>query len=132
MQESGNERSATFQLTYDCLSLLQEWGANLSSTASILGFPDSTRSRQIRKHYEGLALPDNDVILSRAKIVVLIGDALRTTYPSSQQMRTMWMNAPHKRFSGMSPLQRIGQGDDSALEAVLVLVDCAYGWQLNQ
>ena len=132
MHEKRSEQSPNLELTYDCLALLKEWGADLAITARILGFPQSARNRQIRKHYAGLVLPDNEEILGRAKIVVLIGDALRTTYPSSQQMRSLWMNTPHKRFDGLTPLQKIGQGDASALEAVLVLVDCAYGWQLNK
>ena len=120
------------QLTFECLSLLLEWGTNLKETALILGFPATTRTRQIRKHYEGLALPEDEHIRKRARMVIRLGDALRTTYPSSQQMRMLWMRNPNKRFAGESPLARMSQGDDEGLEAVLALLDCSYAWEITR
>ena len=119
------------QLTHDALSLLLDWGASLEQTAVILGFPEDTRVRHIRRHFQGQALPDDPQIIARARHVVYLGDALRTTYPTNRQMPALWMRSPHKRFSGRSPMQRICQGDDDGLVAVITLLDCAYAWELN-
>lgn len=120
------------RLTRDCLGLMLEWGADLETTASILGFPGSTRSRHIRRYFEGYAFPNDPVVVERARRVLYLGDALRTTYPTNQRMPAYWMRTPHKRFSGRTPLQRIADGDDDALVAVITLLDCAYAWDLNR
>ena len=119
------------QLTYDCLSLMLEWGVDLEMTAAILGFPEATRARHIRRHFEGYAFPDDPTVIERARHVVYLGEALRTTYPTNQRMPALWMRKPHKRFSGRSPLQRISEGDGDGLEAVISLLDCSYAWRLN-
>lgn len=120
------------RLTHDCLALLVEWGAGLESTGAILGFPDDTRSRQIRQHYAGHAFPDDPVVIERARRVVYLADALRTTYPTNARMPAYWMRTPHKRFAGRTPLERISEGDADALVAVISLLDCAYAWELNR
>lgn len=120
------------RLTRDCLSLMLEWGVDLETTASILGFPENIRSRHIRRHFEGYAFPDDPVVVERARRVLHLGDALRTTYPTNQRMPAYWMRTPHKRFAGRTPLQRIADGDDDALVAVITLLDCAYAWDLNR
>ena len=113
------------QLTHDSLSLLLDWGASLEQTAAILGFPDTTRVRQIRRHYQGQNLPEDPKVIARARHVVYLGDALRTTYPTNRQMPAIWMQTPHKRFAGRSPMQRICDGDEDGLVAVITLLDCA-------
>jgi hypothetical protein len=120
------------QLTYECLSLVLEWGADLEATAAILGFPPTTRTRHIRRHFEGYAFPDDPTVIERARHVLHLGDALRTTYPTNQRMSAHWMRTPHKRFSGRTPLERISEGDEDALEAVISLLDCSYAWRLNR
>lgn len=120
------------RLTHDCLSLMAEWGVDLEKTAAILGFPESTRSRQIRRHFEGYAFPDDPVVVERARRVVYLGDVLRTTYPTNQRMPAYWMRQPNKRFDGRTPLERISDGDEDALVAVISLLDCAYAWELNR
>lgn len=120
------------RLTRDCLALMLEWGADLEMTSTILGFPEQTRSRHVRRHFEGYALPDDPLIIERARRVLYLGDALRTTYPTNRKMPAYWMRTPHKRFSGKTPLERISEGDDDALVAVISLLDCAYAWDLQR
>ena len=126
------EENSRVQLTAQCLRLLSAWNARFDSLATILGFPEKTRSREIRRYTEGYAFPDDEQILARAKHVVYLGEALRTSYPANPRMAAFWMHQPQKRFNGRTPMQRIEDGDDNALVAVITLVDCAYAWDLNQ
>ena len=120
------------RLTQDCLGLLTEWGVDLETTSTILGFPEQTRRRHIRRHFEGYSFPEDPVVIERAKRVLHLGDALRTTYPTNQRMPAYWMHQPHKRFAGKTPLERISEGDEDALVAVISLLDCAYAWDLHR
>ncbi|KAA3625511.1 MAG: DUF2384 domain-containing protein [Proteobacteria bacterium] len=120
------------RLTRECLGLMAEWGVELERAASILGFPKNTRIRQIRRYFEGYAFPDDPVVIERARRVIHLGDALRTTYPTNRRMPAYWMRQPNKRFSGRTPLERLGDGDDNALVAVISVLDCAYAWDLNR
>jgi hypothetical protein len=120
------------RLTQDCLGLLAEWGVDLEMTSTILGFPEQTRSRHIRRYFEGYAFPEDPVVIERARRVLHLGDALRTTYPTNHRMPAYWMRQPHKRFAGKTPLERISEGDEDALVAVISLLDCAYAWDLHR
>ena len=76
-------------------------------------------------------LPDDPVVLRRARYLLRIADALRTTYPRNPRMSGRWVRQGHRRFGRRSPLSMILRDGESGLIAVLSELDCTFSWDLT-
>lgn len=119
------------QLTYECLRLLTDWGVIPKDLVKILAFPEATKFRTLRRYLTGTPFPDDERILKRAQQVVHIGNALHTHFPHNAMMGKVWMNAPHDRLRGDTPLKRLTEDGDDGVDSVLVQLDCGYAWDLT-
>lgn len=113
------------------VTLLSSWGLDPSAQVRLLGMPEGTRSRAIRRHAEGEPLPDEPQVNERIEHLVGIADALRTTYPQNPQMGQVWMNRANRHFNGRTPLSVMVEDDLKGIVAVRVELDCAYGWAVD-
>lgn len=118
-------------LTHTIMELLDSWGMDAGDQVNVLGLPEGTRTRTLRRYREDTPLPDDPVVMDRAEHLLGIAEALRTTYPRNAKMGAHWMKRPHRRFQNRSPLATIVNGGRGGLVAVRAQLDCAYAWELT-
>ena len=121
------------ELTPHVMEMLDDWKLNTEQIMVLLGLVGKIRSRQLQKYrHDRNAFPFDSSIAQRIDHLVGISDALRTTFPFSEQMRILWLRKPHRRFRKISPLKVMLDEGISGLMRVRIEVDCAYGWAISE
>ena len=116
-------------ITRSIIAYLDEWQLTPEQMIGVLGLPEKTRSREIQQYRsQGKAFPQTEEVMTRIDHISGIADALRTTFPFSQQMRYLWLHKPHRRFRKKRPVEVIINEGIHGLMRVRVEVDCTYGW----
>lgn len=120
-------------LTQMVIDYLDSWKLSPEEMIAILGLPSSTKSRHLQQYRSmDKSLPQDETSLKRIDHIVGIADALRTTFPFSDQMRVMWLRKPHRRFNKNTPLSVILSEGVNGLMRVRIEVDCSYGWAISE
>jgi hypothetical protein len=120
-------------LTKAVVHHLDEWNISGEEMINILGLPDEIRPRHLQQYRQGdKVFPQTEDIMYRIDHLVGIADALRTTFPFSNQMRVMWLQKPHRRFQKRSPLLVMLTEGTEGLMRVRIEVDCSYGYHINE
>jgi hypothetical protein len=120
-------------LTKAVVHHLDEWNISGEEMINILGLPDEIRPRHLQQYRQGdKVFPQTEDIMYRIDHLVGIADALRTTFPFSNQMRVMWLQKPHRRFQKRSPLLVMLAEGTEGLMRVRIEVDCSYGYHINE
>lgn len=119
------------RLTRTVMQQLDEWKLSLEQMTVLLDMPDTIKARMMPRYREDMAFPDEPQILKRAELILRIADALRTTYPTSPQMRSIWMQRANRRFNQQSPLGFMINAGESGLVNVLCQLDCTYAWDCS-
>lgn len=121
------------QLTESIINYLDEWKLSPEQMISLLGLPASTKSRHMQQYRSmSKALPQTEETMKRIEHIKGIADALRTTFPFSNQMRYLWLRKPHRRFNRKRPLEVILDEGVDGLVRVRIEVDCSYGWAISE
>jgi len=129
MAEDVYSQQKMLSITPAIIAYLDEWKLNAEQIHTILGLPEKIRTRHIQKYRTGdKALPQTEEVMTRIDHINGIADALRTTFPFSQQMRYLWLHKPHRRFRKKRPIELIFNEGIHGLMRVRVEVDCTYGW----
>ena len=127
MQELDLEQKG--QLAAMIIELLDQWSIDSEGQISILSLPEKTPLRAIRKYRNCTPFPESESINERIEHLIGIADALRTTYPRNAQMARQWMNSPHRRFEGRTPVQVMLEDGLKGVIQVRCQLDCAYSWE---
>lgn len=128
----SEQEQARVQVTQAVMGLLDAWGLEARQMQQILLLPDTFRARAFQKLRDGhQSLPDDPDTLRRARYLLRIADALRTTYPCNPKMVGRWVNQRHRRFGRRTPLSMILDGGEGGLIAVLAELDCTFSWDLT-
>lgn len=120
------------EITRHIMRLLNSWKIDSEKQIQILALPEETRTRHLSKFKKDTPFPDDEKIYERILHFIGIADALRTSYPHNAQMGPVWMNQPHRRFAGRSPVQTMLEDDLHGIVAVRVHLDCAYDWAMDE
>ena len=115
-------------LTKAIMGMLDEWGVPAAGVISILGLPADTRTRHIEKFRKEKPFPSDEVTMKRITHLAGIADALRTMHPHNPSQNVVWMNKPHRRFSGRTPVATMIEDGLSGLIKVRSEVDCTFDW----
>ena len=119
-------------LTHTVLDCMDDWKISAEEMLSLLGLSDAIRPRQLNSYRNGdRSFPPESDVLQRIDHITGITDALRTTFPFSNQMRVMWLQKPHRRFQKRTPLSVMLDEGADGLQKVRVEVDCTYGYAIN-
>ena len=120
-------------LTSLVIGYLDNWELSAAEMLIVLGFPSHTKPRKMEQFRNGsLTLTQDSSTMQRVEHIMGITDALRTTFPFSDQMRVMWLRKPHRRFKRNTPLSVILNEGVNGLQRVRVEVDCSYGWAISE
>ena len=129
---SEQQQQALGEITQAVMGLLDSWQLDTREIQGVLCLPAKVRARALNKYREGSeVLPDDPVVLRRARYLLRISDALRTTYPMNPRMGSRWVRQGHRRFGRRSPLSIILRDGESGLIAVLSELDCTFSWDLT-
>ncbi len=116
-------------ITQAVIAYLDEWKLTPDQMIELIGLPEKTKSRHIQQYRNrDKAFPQTEEVMTRIDHISGIADALRTTFPFSQQMRYLWLRKPHRRFRKKRPIEVIFNEGIHGLMRVRVEVDCTYGW----
>ena len=115
-------------ITKAIMRILDDWGISSKGIINVLGLPEDTRTRHVEKYRMEKPLPTDDIVMERIGHLAGIADALRTMYPHNPQQGVVWMNQPHRRFSGRSPVATMSEEGLRGLIKVRSEVDCTFDW----
>lgn len=120
-------------ITKAVMSYLDDWNLSSVQSLSVLGLTGMSKARQIQNFRKGIVpFPEAPELMERIDHIVGISDALRTTYPFSENMRLLWMRRPHRRFKKTAPLAVIVNEESlKGLVMVRTEVDCSYGYSVQ-
>lgn len=116
------------QIARSVISILDKWGLDASQQISILNLPENTPLRRIRQYRDNTPFPDDPSIMERIEHIAGISSALATTFPRNANMAPHWMNTPHARLAGRTPVTVLVEDGLKGLINVRMLLDCAYAW----
>ncbi len=120
-------------ITKSVMNHLDDWNLSSVQALAVLGLTDNSKSRQVQNFRKGVTpFPETPELMQRIDHIVGITEALRTTFPFSDNMRQLWMRRPHRRFKNNPPLAVI-VNDDSIKGLLMVRseVDCSYGYSVQ-
>ena len=120
------------QLGRIVVNLLEEWGIKASDAVAILGFPEGTPGRTLRRYQEDTPLPDDPEVMKRVEHLMGISDALRTTFPRNASIGLIWLKQPCKRLRRRRPLEIILEDGLSGLITVRTHLDCSFAWRESE
>jgi hypothetical protein len=128
----SEQNQALGDVTIAVMNLLDSWQLDSTEIRGVLALPEKTRSRALNKYREGDdVFPEDPAVLRRARYLLRIADALRTTYPLNPRMAGRWVRQGHRRFGRRSPLSIILNDGESGMIAVLSELDCTFSWDLT-
>jgi hypothetical protein len=120
------------QLGRMVVNLLDDWGIGASEQVSILGLPDGTRTRMLRRFQDDTPLPDDPVVMKHVEHLLGIADALRTTFPRNASIGLIWLKQPCKRLRSRRPVDILVEDGLSGLITVRTHLDCSFAWRESE
>ena len=117
------------QLGRMVVNLLDDWGIGAADQISILGLPEGTRTRMLRRFQDDTPLPDDPVVMKRVEHLLGIAEALRTTFPRNASIGLIWLKQPCRRLRRRRPMDILVEDGLSGLITVRTHLDCSFAWR---
>ena len=115
------------------MQYLDSWKLSSEQIIRLLNLSESFRSRHLTYFRSGAKpFPDDLDTWSCVDHIIGISEALRTTYPFSDEMRLAWIRKPHRRFKQQTPLSVMLNEGANGLLKVRIDIDCAFGWKISE
>lgn len=115
-------------ITRAVMTLLENWGTELSQQVILLGFPAETKPRELKQYQQGGNLPDDLKILEHVRVLLAIDDALHTQFPHHKGMVNMWMKTKCRYFRKRMPLDIALERGLEGLYEIHRHLDCTQNW----
>jgi hypothetical protein len=119
------------QLSQIILEILESWRVAPPDQIALLGLPEKTKPRALKRYREGTPLPDESEVWQRVQQLAGIADALRTSFPRNPQYGSIWMHRRNRRFGDRTPLDSMLEDGMSGITAVHMHLDCSYDWHMD-
>jgi len=114
------------------VNLLDDWGIEAAHQLSILGLPEGTRTRMLRRYQDDTPLPDDSAVMKHVEHLMGIADALRTTFPRNANIGVLWLKQPCKRLRRRRPMDIMVEDGLSGLITVRTHLDCSFAWRESE
>ena len=111
------------------VNLLDDWGIGAADQVRILGLPEGTRTRMLRRFQDATPLPDDPVVMKHVEHLLGIAEALRTTFPRNASIGLIWLKQPCKRLRRRRPMDILVEDGLSGLITVRTHLDCSFAWR---
>ena len=130
LQTFSSEQKIEF--TKSIMAMLDNWGVSHENKILLLDLPPEIRTRAVRRFYIDKPLPETGEVLQRLDHLLVIADAIRTSFPLNGQMAAFWLNKKNNRFDDMTPLDFMLQGGTENVIAIRAHLDCAWDWKQDE
>ena len=120
------------QLGRMVVNLLDDWGIGAADQVSILGLPEGTRTRMLRRFQDDTPLPDDPVVMKHVEHLLGIAEALRTTFPRNASIGLIWLKQPCRRLRRRLPMDILVEDGLSGLITVRTHLDCSFAWHESE
>jgi hypothetical protein len=120
------------QLSRMIMDILENWQVSATDQVSLLGLPEGTRPRALKRYHEGTPLPEDPVVWERISHLAGIAEALRTSYPRNVRMASVWLGRSNSRFGDRTPLAAMLEDGMNGINAVHMHLDCSYDWHIDE
>ena len=111
-------------LTHQVLRVLHAWDLDHGDQLTLLGMPEGTRPRALKRFRDGEPLPSDPKVMQRVERLLQIDQALGSLFPHNPVLGDLWITTQSPRFEHRAPLElMLGQG----LPAMRAIVDHLYG-----
>ena len=118
------------QMARRVVNALEDWRLDPQYQIQLMGLPDSTRPRQLKRYQDGAQpLPDDAEVLERARHLIGINDSLVRNHPMNQRAGYLWLNNRSKYFPEHPPMQVMLEEGLSGLHRVWANLDCTIDWE---
>jgi hypothetical protein len=118
------------ELTRGILNMLDDWQIAPKDQLALLGL-ENVPAREVHRLRDSRPLPDEPEVMQRIEHLISIADALRTTYPFSKRMGSLWMHKPNRKFRQRTPVATMVEDGIVGLISVRSYLDCSYSWDMS-
>jgi len=117
---SHQQRAET---THAVLRVLSAWDIDREHQLLLLGMPEDTRPRVLKRFLDGEPLPQDPKVLERAECLLQIDAALVSLFPHNPALAYLWVTTSSPQFDGKSPLDLMLEQGMSAMKSLLSQLD---------
>ena len=114
------------QLTQSVLMVMHHWNLDREVQLALIGLPEGTRPRLLRRFQDGEPLPPDNRIMERVRYLLQIDQALVSLFPHNPVLANLWVTTPSPGFDGHSPVDLMLADGVSAMKALLDQLDGNY------
>ncbi len=111
--------------------VLDSWKLNAEAQIRLLGLPQETRSRQIKKFQNGAVLPEDELVSNHVEHLLGIAAALSTSYPANPGYGAIWVKQKNRKLRNHTPLDCMINDGLAGMVRVRSHLDCAWSWRVN-
>ncbi|MDM8547629.1 MbcA/ParS/Xre antitoxin family protein [Candidatus Venteria ishoeyi] len=116
------------ELALSIINLLNYWKIEPVSQINLLGLPEKTKPRALKRYQGGTPLPEDHDTLHRAVSFLRIHESLLITYPHNKAMGKIWLTTPNRRFQDKTPLSVMLEQGMDGIQQVRSHLDCTENW----
>lgn len=100
----NNDNEYRIDLTRTLLGVLSDWDIRPQDQLTLLGMPLDTKPRILNRFRAGMATPDNEEFLQRARYLLAINNAIESFFPHNITAANLWITTRSDNFGTKSPL----------------------------
>ena len=111
------------EMTHSVLMVMHRWDLDREVQLALIGLPEGTRPRVLKRFQDGEPLPPDDRILERVGLLLQIEQALVSLFPHNPVMANLWVTTPSPSFDGHSPVDMMLADGVPAMKGLLDQLD---------
>ena len=99
-------------IVHTVMRILSDWKVEPADQVTLLGLPEKTKPRALKRYTEGTDLPQSPEIDTRLGHILAIKQQLGVMFSYNPVLADMWITTPSDRFGDSSPLTIMLSGLD--------------------
>lgn len=126
MRQTDHEALVT--LTRTAVSILNGWDIAPAAQAVLLGLPENTKPRAMKKYQSGQPLPHEAEVLDRIECLMNMHRALEVAFPHNASMANYWVTTRNQMLNNQTPLDVMLEDGLAGMQRILGLLDNSGDW----
>ncbi|OOZ40983.1 hypothetical protein BOW53_05510 [Solemya pervernicosa gill symbiont] len=115
---SSTAAEISVDLTHTVMRILSEWKVDPADQVKLLGLPEKTKPRALKRYTESTPLPEQGDSMARITHLIAIQQYLSVMFSYNPVLGDMWVTTPSERFNNQSPLEVMIVGGIDGMERV--------------
>jgi len=84
---------------------MSSWKIDPADQVTLLGLPEKTKPRALKRYTEGTPLPESEDTVARLTHLIAIQQYLGVMFSYNPLLGDLWITTPSDRFANHSPLE---------------------------